>query len=41
MNKVKLLSTNVDAFLNLGLCWFCLSFITFSSNFSIFIIYFF
>lgn len=33
MNKVWLLSTNADALLNLCLCWFCLSLITFSSNF--------
>lgn len=30
--KVKQLSRNADALLNLGLCWFCLSLITFSSN---------
>lgn len=39
MNKVELLSANADALLNLGLCWFRLSLITFSSNllFSLFI----
>lgn len=32
MSKVKLLSRNADALLNLGLCWFCMSLMTFSSN---------
>lgn len=32
MNKVKQLSRNADALLNLGLCWFCLSLITFPLN---------
>lgn len=32
MFKVKQLGRNADALLNLGLCWFCLSLIAFSSD---------